>query len=133
MHESCTSRVAFSAQVLPAAPIATAPMTMEMPAFVTDAVAFITGPALLYVGGVAAAVMTAKITYMDPVKDDPRFIVSEGRLELKPVEEEEEEDYSEKVFELPEDGKKYGGAFMVRADLVEKLEKKASNSKHGHH
>ena len=61
----------------------------------------------------------------DPCKEHD-LIVVEGRFEVKPEPEEDEEEDGPKEFEMPDDGKRYGGAFKARADLLEKYE-----SKHG--
>ena len=46
------------------------------------------------------------------------LVMVEGRPELPPEDEEEEEP---KEFEMPDDGKRYGGAFVARPDLVKRV------------
>ena len=67
-----------------------------------------------------ALVAGVKFAMFDGAKEHG-LVVVEGRFELMQPEEAEEEE--PKVFEISEDGKRYGGAFAERRDLVEHVEK----------
>ena len=99
----------------------------EIPAAVPVLMAkAVNGPAPFMVVMAGVAGLFAKFSSADPLKDEygqAKYIMVEGRMELKPPpEEDEEEDDGPKEFELSDDGKRYGGAFVAHAERLKKFE-----------
>lgn len=69
------------------------------------------GPGALLFFGAGAVFQGVRLLMYDPLKENG-LVVIEGRIEVKPEEEEEEEEI--KFFEISDDGKRYGGAFVSK-------------------
>lgn len=111
----------------PMSAAAPAAAKIKMPGLPPAMVAFAIESGPQYVLSAACVVALAQYSMFDPIKSDSNYIIVEGRLEKKPEEDEdEEEDDGPSEFAMPDDGKRYGGAFVAREDLLKAYEDKSA-------